>query len=171
MIKRVTRRVPLEEQELLTLQENLFSPEDFSRVCIAIIFRFLLVGKDMDVNEHERLSNITFSGTLYMFHVIPLSYIASINKQTQILKSIGQWDDKHIMTLHIKMITSALKVLTYIITSITDCPIRLADILALMYVSTLLIVVILYIGPRSTKQSIFILRFCKIVIFFIWNKN
>jgi len=46
-----------------------------------------------------------------------------------ILKIISQCDVKHIITLLIKTITSALNVSTYIITSVTACPIRLAVVL------------------------------------------
>ena len=47
---------------------------------------------------------------------------------------ISQCDVKHIITLLIKTITSALNVSTYIITSVTAC--GLAAILAIMSVST-----------------------------------
>lgn len=53
-----------------------------------------------------------------------------------ILKIIGQCDDKYIMMLLIKIITSVLKISTYIMTGITAHSIRLPAILAIMPVST-----------------------------------
>jgi len=78
-------------------------------------------------------------------------------------KFIGQSDVKHIMTSPIKTITSVLKASTDIITNIPVCPIGLAEILAIMSVSTFKIYVILYLAlwnkqhnfilPESEKQT------------------
>ena len=59
-------------------------------------------------------------------------------------KFINQSDVIHIMTSPIKKITSVLKASTEIITFIPPCHIRLAEILAVMSVSTFKIVIILY---------------------------
>ena len=77
-------------------------------------------------------------------------------------KFIGQSDFKHIMTSPIKT-TSVLKASTDIITNIPACPIGLAEILAIMSVSTFKISVILYLAlwnkqlnfilPESEKQT------------------
>jgi hypothetical protein len=53
-----------------------------------------------------------------------------------ILKIIGQSEVNNIMTLLIKTITSVVKILTYIITSISACPNRLTTIPVIMSVST-----------------------------------
>ena len=53
-------------------------------------------------------------GHLYIFHLISLRDIFSINGPTLILKIIGQCDVKHDVTVN--TITSVLKVSTYIIT-------------------------------------------------------
>jgi len=65
---------------------------------------------------------------------------------TRMRKFIGQSDVKHIMTSQIKTITSVLKALTYIITNIPARPIGLAEILAIMSVSTFKIAIILYLS-------------------------
>ena len=52
-----------------------------------------------------------------------------------ILKIIGQSEVNNIMTLLIKTITSVVKILTYIITSISACPNRLTTIPVIMSVS------------------------------------
>jgi len=52
------------------------------------------------------------------------------------LKIIGQYDVKHIMTLPIKTVMLVLNVSTCIFTSITACPISFAVILVIMCVST-----------------------------------
>jgi hypothetical protein len=64
---------------------------------------------------------------------------------TLILKIISQCAFKHILTSLIKTIMPVLKILTYIITSITARPVRLAEILAVMSVSTFKTAVILYV--------------------------
>ena len=64
---------------------------------------------------------------------------------TLILKIIGQCDVKHILTSQIKPITPVLKILTYIITSITAHPVKLATILVIMSVSTFKTDIILYV--------------------------
>jgi len=64
---------------------------------------------------------------------------------TLILKIIGQYDIRHILTSPIKTITPVLKILTYIITSITAPHVGLAAILAIMLdVSTFKTAIILY---------------------------
>ena len=68
--------------------------------------------------------------------------IVSINELTLILKNISQCEVKR-MTLPIKTVTSALKVKTYILTSIPASPIRFAAILEIMSVSTFITAVIL----------------------------
>ena len=57
-----------------------------------------------------------FISKLYL--ILP-SDIVRIKELTMILKIISQYDVKYVMVLPIKTITSVLKVLTYIITSIT----------------------------------------------------
>jgi DNA-directed RNA polymerase subunit N (RpoN/RPB10) len=52
----ILRHVPLIRQEMLTRPEHLFSLPVLTRVCC----RNMLVRKHMDVNEHDRLFNITF---------------------------------------------------------------------------------------------------------------
>ena len=64
-----------------------------------------------------------------------------VQELTLILKIISQCDVKHILTSLIKTIT----LVTYIITSITARPVRLAEILAVMSVSTFKTDVILYV--------------------------
>jgi hypothetical protein len=51
--------------------------------------------------------------------------------------------------LLIKTVTSVLKVLTYIITNITDCPVRLAAIQVIIAFLTFITAVILYINLRT----------------------
>jgi hypothetical protein len=63
-----------------------------------------------------------------------------------ILKINSQCDVKHILTSPIKTITSVLKILTYIITSITARPVGFAEIVVIMSVSTFKTDVILYIS-------------------------
>ena len=63
---------------------------------------------------------------------------------TPMHKFIGQSDIKHIMKSQIKTITSVLKASTNIITNIPARSIGLAEILAIMSVSTFNIAVILY---------------------------
>jgi type III secretory pathway component EscU len=80
-------------------------------------------------------------GNLDIFPVITPSDIVSISKLTPILKIICQSYANHIMTSLIKTITSVLKVLTYIITSIAA---GLDLILVIMSVSIIKAAVILY---------------------------
>ena len=54
--------------------------------------------------------------------LISQSAIVSINDLTLMLKFIGHRDFKYIMTLQMKIITPVLKILIYIITSITSHP-------------------------------------------------
>jgi hypothetical protein len=68
-----------------------------------------------------------------------------VQELTRIMKIIGQCDIKHVLTSLIKTTTPVLKISTYIITSITACPVELAVILAIMSVSTFKTAVILYI--------------------------
>jgi len=70
------------------------------------------------------------------------------------LKIIGQCDVKHIIMSPIKTITLVLKVSTYIITSITAHPIRLAEILVTMYVSTFKTAVIILYLPELWSWDI-----------------
>ena len=94
-----------------------------------------------DITPNGMLLNVII-GNLDIFHLILPSDILNINKLTVILKMISQSDIKCIMTLSMNTIASVLKVSTYIITSITARPIRLAVILAVMSVSAIIIVVI-----------------------------
>jgi len=73
---------------------------------------------------------------------------------------VGQFDVKHIITLSIKATTSVLKVLTYIITSITAHPIRLTVILAIMSVSTFNSDVILYTIDYQQQMFRMIFQTC-----------
>ena len=65
---------------------------------------------------------------------------------TRMHKFISQSDVKPIMTSSIKTIMSVLKTSTDIITNIPAQPIGLAEILAIMSVSTFKIAVILYVS-------------------------
>ena len=82
---------------------------------------------------------------LDIFLLIVLSDVVSINEMTLILEIIGWFEVKHIMMLPVKTMTLVLKVSTYITTSITARPIRLAAILVIMSISTLKWTVILYV--------------------------
>ena len=64
--------------------------------------------------------------TFFICLLISQSDIVGINEPALMLKNIGQCDLKHITTLPIKRKTAVLKVSSFIITSITACPIRLA---------------------------------------------
>jgi len=64
-------------------------------------------------------------------------------------------DVKHILMSLIKTIMSDLKILTYIITSFTARPVRLAAILAIMSVSTLKTAIILYLLMKVHKVHVF----------------
>ena len=70
------------------------------------------------------------------FSLISPSDIVSFNELTLKLKIICLCDVKHIKTLPIKPNASVLKVLTYIIISITCHPIDLAAILSIMSILT-----------------------------------
>jgi hypothetical protein len=95
-----------------------------------------------------------------------MSDIVSMNELTLILKIISQRDIKCILTFPIKTIATVLKVLTYIITSITACPIGLAARLAIMSVSTSVTVIILYIVEVcDLKEGYFQQYFSHIVEF------
>ena len=67
-----------------------------------------------------------------------------VQELTLTLNIFGQCNVKHILTSPIKTVTPVLKILTYIITSITAGPVELAAILAIMSVSTLKTAIILY---------------------------
>ena len=78
------------------------------------------------------------------------------------METIGQCDVRHIMTLQIKLIMSALKVLTYIITSITARPIDLSAILVIISVLGLHNCRIQYIIYLDMTEHATILR-CQIL--------
>ena len=71
-----------------------------------------------------------------------------MRKNWLILKIISHCDVKHILTSSIKTITPILKVLTYVITSITARSVGHAAILTIMSVSTFKTAVILYIADK-----------------------
>ena len=73
-----------------------------------------------------------FIGNLDIFPLISRSGIVRISELALILKIMWQCDVKCIKTLHIKTITSVLKVFIYIISSITGCPIELTVMQAIM---------------------------------------
>lgn len=77
--------------------------------------------------------------------LIALSDVVGINEVTLILEIIGWFEVKHIMMLQVKTMTLVLKVSTYITTSITARPFRLAAILVIMSITTLKWTVILYV--------------------------
>ena len=58
---------------------------------------------------------------LFIFRLISWSAKDIFSIMTMVRKIIGQWDVQYIKKLLIKTITSVLKVLTYIIISITPC--------------------------------------------------
>jgi hypothetical protein len=72
-----------------------------------------------------------------------------------ILKNISQGDVKHIITLPIKTKTSVVNVSTYIITGITVRHIRLAVILAIMFISTFKAPIILNVCTTSSLSALF----------------
>lgn len=84
---------------------------------------------------------------------------------------VGQFDVKHIITLSIKATTSVLKVLTYIITSITAHPIRLTVILAIMSVSTFNSDVILYTIDYQQQMFRMIFQTCQYIIYLFLPLN
>ena len=89
-------------------------------------------------------------------------------------KFIGQSDIKHIMKSQIKTLTSVLKASTNIITNIPAHSIGLADILAIMSVSTFKIAIILYtsfilIVIICQSLLIFRFKFKFVVLIFIHN--
>ena len=91
---------------------------------------------------------------------------------TPMHKFIGQSDIKHIMKSQIKTLTSVLKASTNIITNIPARSIGLAEILAIMSVSTFKIAIILYtsfILIVIICQSLLIFKFKFIVLIFIHN--
>ena len=75
-----------------------------------------------------------------------------VQELTLILKIVGQCDIKHTLTSPIKSITPVMKISTYIITSITARPVRLAVILVIMSVSTFKTTVILFYMYRYTNN-------------------
>ena len=87
----------------------------------------------------------SFICKLDIFPMILLSHIVHINGPALILENIIQHDVTLWPLMLIKIITSFLKVETYIITSIPACLIGLSMILVIMSVSTLKAAVILYI--------------------------
>ena len=74
-----------------------------------------------------------------------MSDIFSINEKILILKIISQCVVKYIIMSLMKSITSILKVLKYIVTSITAFPTGLAVMLVIIAVMTFKTVVILYV--------------------------
>jgi hypothetical protein len=70
-----------------------------------------------------------------------------------ILNNVGQCDVKSWPLMPIKTITSVLKVSTCMITNMTARPIRLAEILMIMPISTIKAAVILYICSSSSSSS------------------
>ena len=104
--------------------------------------------------------------------LISPSYIVSFNELTLKLKIIGLCDVKHIKTLPIKTNASVLKVLTYIIISITCHPMDLAAILSIMSISTfklpiLYIYIWLFFGIFSVL--LFLSSVCIVFYFTSWN--
>ena len=79
--------------------------------------------------------------------------MVSINVLTLILNNVGQCDVKSWPLMPIKTITSVLKVSTCMITNLTARPIRLAEILMIMPISTIKAAVILYICSSSSSSS------------------
>ena len=91
---------------------------------------------------------------------------------TPMHKFIGQSDIKHIMMSQIKTITSVLKASTNIIANIPARSIGLAEILAIMSVSTFKIAIILFtsfILIVIICQSLLIFKFKFVVLIFIHN--
>jgi hypothetical protein len=84
---------------------------------------------------------------------------------------VDQFDVKHIITLSIKATTSVLKVLTYIITSITARPIRLTVILAIMSVSTFNSDIILYTIDYQQKLLRMIFQSSQYIIYLFLPLN
>ena len=81
------------------------------------------------------------------------------NKElTLILTIICQCDVKYIMMLLIKTIMSVLKVSTYIITSTTARPIRLAEILAIICVDFHTCHYSIYIVELVVSSTYYIIR-------------
>ena len=68
-----------------------------------------------------------------------------VQELTLILKIVGQCDVKHILTSLIKTITAV----TYIITSISAHPVRLAAILVIMSVSTFIYLIMIHLKQDS----------------------
>ena len=89
-----------------------------------------------------------------------------------ILKFITQCEVKHIIMLLIKTITSVLKVLKYIITSIIVSPLGLAALLEEMSVSTFITVVILYLSRDQREMNFLLLPsmcYCGILYWHPWH--
>ena len=99
----------------------------------------------------KKLTSIAFSYTyssiIWTFFLWSHWVIVSVStNSTLILKIICQCYVKHIMMLPIEAITWIMKVSTSIIIGISAHPVRLAVILVVMYVSTFISTVILYIS-------------------------
>ena len=86
-----------------------------------------------------------FIWNLKIFYFCYHPLIFSVSVHWLIPKIISLCDINPIMTLPIKKITSVLKDSTNIIANITTCPIRLAAILEIMPVSTIITAIILYL--------------------------
>jgi hypothetical protein len=99
------------------------------------------------------------------------NYQSLFQELTHILKIISHCFVKYKMTLSIKTIMSVLKILTYIITSITSFPIWLAENLAIISVWTFVAVVILYrqlhswIWVETLYGLFFLISFDNVMIF------
>ena len=85
-----------------------------------------------------------FISYLYIFPLISLRDICTINRLNLILKMINRCDVKHMM-LQIKTITSIVKVLSYIITSIQLILSECAAMLEIMFILTFTMDVIMCI--------------------------
>jgi hypothetical protein len=99
------------------------------------------------------------------------NYQSLFQELTHILKIISHCFVKYKMTLSIKTIMSVLKILTYIITSITSFPIWLTENLAIISVWTFVAVVILYrqlhswIWVETLYGLFFLISFDNMMIF------
>jgi hypothetical protein len=102
--------------------------------------------KTVSYEKHAKQKLIhLFIGNLYIFPLISSSDIVSINLMTLILENISQCHITIWYLISNTTITSILKLLTNIITSIIARPIRLAAKLVIMSVSTFKTDVILYL--------------------------
>ena len=98
-----------------------------------------------DITHIMTLLEIIYQGDItHIMMILEIIYQCDITHIMTLLEIIYQRDITHIMTLPIKTITSVLKVLTHIITSITARPIRLVFILVIMSVSTFKTAMILF---------------------------